>query len=96
MEENRFDFSFLFYLKFIYFRMKKSLSLVFEEIHDSHPEVASSAPGRINIIGEHTDYNQGYALPAAINLRNYGPVCFIFWQEKKLIASFIIDMLLFI
>jgi galactokinase len=26
-----------------------------------------SAPGRINIIGEHTDYNNGYVLPAAIN-----------------------------
>ncbi|MDK2953682.1 MAG: galactokinase [Kosmotoga sp.] len=25
------------------------------------------APGRINIIGEHTDYNDGYVLPAAIN-----------------------------
>lgn len=51
--------------------MEKSLSLVFEEIHNSRPEVVSSAPGRINIIGEHTDYNQGYVLPAAINLRNY-------------------------
>lgn len=51
--------------------MERSLSLVFEEIHNSHPDVASSAPGRINIIGEHTDYNQGYVLPAAINLRNY-------------------------
>lgn len=26
------------------------------------------APGRINIIGEHTDYNEGYVFPAAINL----------------------------
>jgi galactokinase len=51
--------------------MEKSLSLVFEEIYDSKPEVVSSAPGRVNIIGEHTDYNQGYVLPAAINLRNY-------------------------
>lgn len=26
-----------------------------------------SAPGRINLLGEHTDYNQGFVLPAAIN-----------------------------
>jgi galactokinase len=35
------------------------------------PQVLSSAPGRINIIGEHTDYNNGYVLPAAINLRTF-------------------------
>lgn len=68
--------------------MEKSLSLVFEEIYNSYPDVVSSAPGRINIIGEHTDYNQGYVLPAAINLRNYfflskrtdGKVCL--WTEN--------------
>jgi galactokinase len=30
-----------------------------------------SAPGRVNIIGEHTDYNLGYVLPANINQRIY-------------------------
>ena len=51
--------------------MEKSLSLSFEEIYQSRPEVLSFAPGRVNIIGEHTDYNLGYVLPAALNLRNY-------------------------
>ena len=26
------------------------------------------APGRVNLIGEHTDYNDGFAMPAAIGL----------------------------
>lgn len=33
----------------------------------TYPTVLSSAPGRINIIGEHTDYAEGLSLPAAIN-----------------------------
>ena len=35
--------------------------------YKKNPEVIGIAPGRVNIIGEHTDYNNGLAMPAAIN-----------------------------
>jgi len=42
----------------------------FEKRFSKNPYLFSS-PGRINLIGEHTDYNDGFVLPAAINRRNY-------------------------
>ena len=35
----------------------------------SEPDVVAAAPGRINLIGEHTDYNGGFVLPIAIGQR---------------------------
>ncbi|EHB10766.1 Galactokinase [Heterocephalus glaber] len=37
----------------------------FREEFGADPELAVSAPGRVNLIGEHTDYNQGLVLPMA-------------------------------
>ena len=45
---------------------EKDIVRIFREKFSSSPRVFK-APGRINIIGEHTDYNDGYVLPAAID-----------------------------
>ncbi len=39
----------------------------FEAVFGTPPTFIASAPGRVNLIGEHTDYNDGYVFPVAIN-----------------------------
>jgi galactokinase len=41
----------------------------FTELFGYEPQGVWSAPGRVNLIGEHTDYNEGFVLPFAINKR---------------------------
>ena len=43
------------------------LSSAFEESFAEKPALIAHAPGRVNLIGEHTDYNGGFVFPAAIN-----------------------------
>lgn len=38
----------------------------FERRYGQSPQVEARAPGRVNLIGDHTDYNDGFVLPAAI------------------------------
>ena len=45
----------------------ESIKSLFEQRFGSAPSYEIRACGRINIIGEHTDYNMGYVLPAAID-----------------------------
>ena len=41
----------------------------FEQLYGYEAQGVWSAPGRVNLIGEHTDYNEGFVLPFAINRR---------------------------
>lgn len=43
------------------------LSARFQETYGSVPDGVWQAPGRVNLIGEHTDYNEGFVLPFAID-----------------------------
>jgi len=38
----------------------------FVELYGTEPEGVWSAPGRVNLIGEHTDYNDGFVMPFAL------------------------------
>jgi galactokinase len=45
----------------------RSLQQLFRGLYASEPRLFS-APGRVNLIGEHTDYNEGFVMPFAINM----------------------------
>lgn len=46
--------------------MVASVKQAFVDRYGSAPECVAAAPGRVNLIGEHTDYNDGFVLPMAI------------------------------
>ena len=39
----------------------------FEKVYGCKPTIVSYAPGRIEVLGNHTDYNEGYVFSAAID-----------------------------
>ncbi|AAY60498.1 galactokinase (plasmid) [Bacillus cereus] len=51
---------------------KRELALKFAEIFGDQETTQYFSPGRINLIGEHTDYNGGYVFPASITYGTYG------------------------
>ena len=56
----------------------KNTTSFFQETFGSTAEKIVLSPGRINIIGEHIDYNDGYVLPAAIDKI----ICFAFEKNN--------------
>lgn len=43
----------------------------FQQRYSAHPSIIVRAPGRVNLIGEHTDYNDGFVFPVAIDRATY-------------------------
>lgn len=55
--------------------MKEKLIQQFQDLYKGEGEIrAYFAPGRVNLIGEHTDYNGGHVFPCALTLGTYGIV----------------------
>ena len=50
----------------------EAATALFREVFEAEPDGVWYAPGRVNIIGEHTDYNGGLALPIALPHRAMG------------------------
>ena len=46
----------------------------FKKIYHHEPTGVWSAPGRVNLIGEHTDYNEGFVFPFAINRNTFAAI----------------------
>ncbi len=55
--------------------MKERLIQQFQDLYKGEGEIRTYfAPGRVNLIGEHTDYNGGHVFPCALTLGTYGIV----------------------
>lgn len=61
----------------------------FAELYGSSNQMVYASPGRINIIGEHTDYNGGFVLPGAIDK---GMVAVISFNNSNKVRAFAFDL----
>lgn len=66
----------------------QSAAELFEKQFGYKPAGVWSAPGRVNLIGEHTDYNEGFVLPFAIDRRTYAAVGLRSDQLARIASSF--------
>lgn len=66
---------------------KQQLNEFFSAVFGNEPSLVVQAPGRVNLIGEHTDYNDGFVLPAAINYSTWIAVSARTDRELHVIAK---------
>lgn len=68
---------------------KQNVRNAFIEHFHTEPLAHYAAPGRINLIGEHTDYNGGYVFPGAVE---QGMICAMKPNGTRLIRCFSVDL----
>lgn len=54
--------------------MKKQMTELHQTIYNQSPQTVIFVPGRVNLIGEHTDYSGGFVMPIAIDLGIYAAI----------------------
>lgn len=67
--------------------MKGLITQKFQQHFNALPSIIVRSPGRVNIIGEHTDYNEGFVLPAAIDKAAYIAISLRDDDEIHLVAA---------
>lgn len=65
---------------------------IFRQKFLANPEVAVFAPGRANLIGEHTDYNEGFVLPFALPYKTIIVACKSSAKDCAVYSTAIDDM----
>ena len=60
----------------------------FAAVFGREPEATGTAPGRVNMLGEHTDYNDGFAFPFAIDRRTVGALALREDRVVRIASSF--------
>ena len=62
--------------------LKNQAVALFKKSFDSTvPTFAACAPGRVNLIGEHTDYNDGFVFPM-VGMELFQPIIHIAYEYK--------------
>ena len=56
---------------------KPDIQATFAALFNTSPEGVAIAPGRVNLLGEFTDYNDGYVLPVALD-----KACHVLWRRR--------------
>lgn len=84
--------------------IKNNLLTTFQKLYGEEASAFYFSPGRVNLIGEHIDYNGGYVFPCAITQGTYGLVklrddqlvnCYSLNFEDKGVIQFSLDQLVY-